>query len=777
MSALPKIQKTWKSPSQVLLPDDFCSGMALPELVLQTLYRRGLRTTNAARAFLDDQFYSPTSPYELVDMEKAIGRTLLAIQKGEQIGVWGDFDVDGQTSTAVLVSALRRCGAKVIYHVPIRGSESHGINLDVLKKFISQGIHLLITCDTGISEVEPIAYAQSKGVDVIVTDHHTLPETLPGAFALINPQFLPNAHPLHPLPGVGTAFKFAEALLNKANQADFSQTLIDLVAIGIIADIASLHGEARYLAQAGFREIHNSPRPSLRALLAAAEVEPQQFNEESVSFSVAPRLNAVGRLADTNPLVEFLLSEDPAVIAVTINQLEGLNARRKLLCDQVFEGALAQIEREPHLLDHPVLLLTHPEWHAGVVGITASRLVELFNRPVILLKAPFVEPMRGSARSIEGIDIITAIRHQTSNLISCGGHPMAAGLSLNPENFSAFQRGLDQTVLESLEKMPVERFLDIDANLSPQQIDFDFLTGVEKMAPFGAGNPALTFAAFNLHLVDAKPFGKTLDHLRIDVENDQGHTARLIWWQGAGMPIPEGIFDLAYTARTSSYRGEPQIQLEWVDFKPAISEIHIETQSRKAVLNWVDHRANAQTSVMLSDLVRELAPFVFAEGESARQVNGNSRLECVTNPNLVLWHLPPSPGVLLGILERVNPSTIHCFGNLPDENAPDLLLKSISRSVKQGLAAGETQFSLESLAAHSASINEIVYKTLLWLVSRGDIHLERLSSDVVEIKVGGLETPSQATRLRQDLHRSIEEIQAYRNFLQRVNLKTVLNPK
>lgn len=777
MPAQHKFNKVWRFPGEITLPGDYCRDLALPEMVLQTLFRRGIQTTESARAFLDEAHYSPSSPFEFADMQKSIIRTLDAIQKKETIGVWGDFDVDGQTSTAVLVSTLRKCGARVVYHVPVRGPESHGIQVETLKTFLAQGVNLLITCDTGISETESIAYAQSRHVDVIVTDHHSLPPDLPGAFALVNPQFLPAGHPLRSLPGVGTAYKFAEALLDASNHSDFSKILLDLAAIGIIADIATLRGDARYLVQAGFRTIRESPRPSISALLKAAEIQPSQFNEETVSFAVAPRLNAVGRLADANPLVEFLLMDDPAEIAVTVNQLEGLNARRKLLCDLVFEGALAQIERDPRLLDHPVLILTHPEWHAGVVGITASRLVEMFGRPVILLTAPPGALMKGSARSITGIDIIAAIRQQSNTIVSCGGHPMAAGLSLKAENFSAFQRGLDQTLLTVLSTAKVESILEIDASLSPQQVDLDLLSAIEKMAPFGEGNPALTFAASNLHLTDTMPFGKTRDHLRLDVEDEQGRPARFIWWQGAGMPMPDGIFDLAFTARSSTYRGELQVQLEWVDFKSSNSAIQSETRSRVKIPDFVNLRDTPDPDQMLAILVREKAPFVFAEGRSAPGVNGCSRLECAPNPNLVIWHLPPSPDVFTLLIDKVQPSTLHFFGVLPEENNTAILLKSVSQGIKKQLTAGEPRISVEVLAAQTAASTAVVIQILRWLEARGDIRIESETQDTVTIHAGGVANPAQESKLRQELQRLIEEIQAYRNFLLRSGPKIFLNPK
>ncbi|MRR29566.1 single-stranded-DNA-specific exonuclease RecJ, partial [bacterium] len=219
-NALPSSNSRWINPPESPLPTDLAAMQAMPELVLRILHRQGIHSSADARAFMDFRAYRPASPYALKDMEKGVERSLRAVKAGELIGVWGDFDVDGQTATATLVSALRRIGAKVVYHVPVRGPESHGIKLEFLQTFVKQGVTLLITCDTGISEVDPIDWAQSQGIDVIITDHHTLPERLPQAFAVINPQLLDSRHPLRPLPGVGVACKFAEALLERCKPSD-----------------------------------------------------------------------------------------------------------------------------------------------------------------------------------------------------------------------------------------------------------------------------------------------------------------------------------------------------------------------------------------------------------------------------------------------------------------------------------------------------------------------------------------------------------------------------
>jgi single-stranded-DNA-specific exonuclease len=761
---LSNINKQWNDPPAIELPIELSHSLHLPDLVLRTLYRQGVRTAAEAHAFMDFHLYSPASPYDLPDMEKGIERTIRAIKDKEKIGVWGDFDVDGQTSTAVLVAALRKVNAKMAYHIPIRGPESHGVQLKALKKFIAQGISLVITCDTGISEFESVAWARQHDVDFIITDHHTLPEQLPQAFAVINPQRLEQFHPLYPLPGVGVACKFVEALLEHFNQAEFSRSLYDLAALGIIADIAELHGDARFLTQSGIDLVRTSTRPSIQAMLKAAEINPDQFNEESISYSLAPRMNAMGRLADANPMVDFLLSENATVLSVTVNQLEGLNARRKLLCDQVFQGAMDQIERSPDLLDHPVLMLSHPEWPAGVVGIVASRLVSIYQKPVMLFVAPSGELMRGSARSVEGVNITAKIRREAALLSSFGGHPMAAGLSLDPQNFTQFQRDLDRSVEEELSTHPITRELQIDAWQQPSAVDFDLLQAIDPLAPFGAGNPPLVFAAKEMHLISATPVGKTHEHLQMVLEDAFGKQSKLIWWQGTGLPQPEDCFDLAYSARSSPYKGQPQVQLEWLEYRTNEPEkISLTTQKDKSIEH-IDYRSTNDPQPLLKNLIEKFQPEIYGEGVESTSPFGKSRENLTPNKSLVIWSVPPSQMILEELVQKVHPARVFWFGITPVENGPDVLLKTAAQALKEEISQNRHEINLEQLAVKCATTIEVIELTIQWFAARGDIKI--VSQDKKSIRVESVGTPSESQQkvIKNRLQKILAEIQAYRRY-------------
>ena len=582
------------------------------QLVSRALFKHGINNLDSARGFLFPDYYHSTPAQELPGLEKAAEFLLKAINEKRKIGVWGDFDVDGQTATTVLVSAIREMGGNVAFHIPVRATESHGISIPTLQEFIQQKIELILTCDTGISSNEAIEFAQSHGIPVIVTDHHDLPEKLPEALAIINPKMLPVNHPLSFLPGVGVAYKLIEYLFILIGESEKSEKYLDLVALGIVADIALLKADTRYLLQRGLEVLRSSKRIGLQAILELAEVNQTNITEEHIAFFLAPRMNALGRLDDANRIVDLLTTTDRDHARILALEIEGMNAQRKLLSDQVFQATLAQISKDPLLLDYPVLVLSHPNWPAGVIGIVASRLVEQFHRPVILFSAPPGEVARGSARSIEAVNITSAIKENQDLLKSFGGHPMAAGLAIDQDLIPKFRTAISHTVQALGLGIQQERILQIDGYLTLSELSLELVEDLERLAPFGAGNPPLVLVTRNLILTGYAVVGRNAEHLQLTIEDELGYSQRSIWWQGAGLTLPETSFDLAYSVRASTYRGQKGVQIEWLDYRLVTPQSN-SISTKKRPIEVIDFRKESEPLSKLNQLLEKEQPMIWCE--------------------------------------------------------------------------------------------------------------------------------------------------------------------
>ncbi|MGC8856167.1 MAG: single-stranded-DNA-specific exonuclease RecJ [Anaerolineae bacterium] len=755
----------WLDPPPLEIPASF-SDLSLHPLIARTLLSRGYRDPASARAFLHPEEI-PSTPFP--GIEAVIERITSAIQKQEPICVWGDFDVDGQTATALLVQTLRALGANVVYYIPIRGKESHGVHIPSLQSILDNGIRLIVTCDTGITAYEAIDYANGRGVDVIVTDHHDLGERLPNARAIINPKTLPEDHPLANLAGVGVAYKVAEALLQNFESQIQNAELLDLVALGLIADVALLKGETRALVKRGIQQLRQTKRPGLRAMATLAGASLETLTEETIGFTFAPRLNALGRLSDANLAVELLLTHEPSRAQVLATQIEGLNLQRRLLTRQVYEAAEAQLRDAPHLLTEPVIVLTHPDWPGGVVGIVANKLVERYHKPTILLSESEDGILRGSARSIEGLHITEAIATQKDILLSFGGHPMAAGLSLRKENLAAFRRGLGKAVEAQLGSTAWEEpSLQIDAWVGLEEINLELADALERLAPFGAGNPELVLAIRGVSLKSATEIGKTKEHLRLHIEDEQGNSQSLLWWNGVGEELPEAgsKVDVAFSLRASSYRGQRQVTLQLVELR-LVAEKAVEIRPWvPQVVDWRLEQARWQ------DLSAEVMIWV----EGAERSKGKARFELQPADELAIYTIPPSPTELRQALEVVQPKKIYLLGAGPGEEKPEEFLSRLAGLCKFAIRRRGGQATLSELAAATAQRESTVLLGLDWLVAGGHLSFELDDENgILRLKAGdGLDNPYLRRELFVAVRGALHETAAYRSYFVRAEASALV---
>jgi single-stranded-DNA-specific exonuclease len=755
--------RAWLEPTEIDIPAEYLSAIGGNPLVSQVLYSRGYTYIATARGFLSPDDYHPTPATELPGLVLAVDLLSKALAAHKTIGVWGDFDVDGQTATTLLVSALRQLGGDVVYHIPVRAEESHGISLAALEKFIQHGVDLVLTCDTGISSHEPIAYASQAGVPVIVTDHHDLPPTLPEAAAVVNPKLLPEEHPLANLPGVGVAYKIVEALFDFLATSESASQYLDLVALGIVADIALLRGENRFLLQLGLQALRNTQRAGLLAIMELAELNQANLTEEHIGYFLAPRMNALGRLDDANSMVELLTTTDKGRARLLALELEGMNAQRKLLSDQVFQAAQAQLDHDPKLLDLPILVLSHPTWPAGVIGIVASRLVEQYHRPAILFSAPPGQVARGSARSIEGLNITAAIAANHSLVLNYGGHPMAAGLAVETDRIPDFHHAIARTVRDMGVETRTEKELPIDGYLSLSDLSLDLVADLERLAPFGAGNPAPVFATRNLKLTGYAAIGRSGEHLQLSLEDELGYTCQSIWWQGAGYPLPQAKFDLAYSVRTSTYRGQRDVQIEWIDYRQVESGSP-EISSKSQSVEVIDLRSDPNPLVKLGELVEDGSLVIWGEVQATTNYPFLDRLSLYPANRLAIWTIPPGPVELQLVLRLVKPSRIYLFAINPSMDKPKEFLDRLAGLLKKSIKDHQGKASLSTLAAATAQKIVTVKAGLQWLEEHGLISLVMENYDEVKIMPGPGRNTRNVKNSSTYLNSLLAESTAYRRY-------------
>ncbi len=768
--------KRWLDPVPVLVPAELREAIGGHPVISETLVRRGIRTIEAARAFLDPANYVPADEYDLPDMARGVERAAEAIRKQQQVLIWGDFDVDGQTATTLLVSIFEKLGLKVHYYIPDRHREGHGIHTEKLRSLISEhGLNLVITCDTGISEHDAVLCAKSLEVDVIITDHHQLPAELPEAYACINPQRLDAEHPLATLPGVGCAYKFAEALVQSMGQSrETLQCELELVALGIVADVALQTADTRYLLQCGLAELRQTSRPGLLALLRTIGLPADQLSESDIAFMIAPRLNSLGRLGDANQAVSFLRTSDTVEAEVFANRLEALNNERKLLERQVFDSAVGQIEQDPSLLEHSVLVLWHRGWPGGVLGIAANRLVEIYKRPVLLLNVDDEGTARGSARSSEGIDITAAIASCSHLLTGYGGHVMAAGVNLSADALPEFRRCLSRNI-QSDTKAAVIRSR-VDADLPLRDLSLELVYDLQRLAPFGAGNPALTFRMRNVRVIDHKTLGRDQSHLRLMVKDRDNEVREVTCWRTAIDEIPSGPMDLLFSISENIYKGNRSLMIEYLESYPLDIEADSRRGKDRSEVTYIDWRQEGQGESDAQKLLKLRAflaehhdAVVWCEGRSLEGIDTVTRAGLTPSQILVLCTPPPSREITRLIFDTVKPETVAIAGFTAEKRTSEALLKQVGGIAHYAIRKYDGILELSKAAAVAATTHDVIQIALMWFAARGDLVVTGHQEEgFLTLKAGDdqkYEAEQGEYLARLKLH--LDEIAAYRSYFLR----------
>ena len=542
------------------------------EVIARVLANRNILNPNLARPFFTPNLDMLHNPYLMQDMDKAVERVLTNINSGKPIMVFGDYDVDGTTGAASLYLAFQKFGADVTYYIPDREKEGYGLSYHGIEVAKDIGIDLIITCDCGINAFVQVDFANEQNIDIIITDHHTTDTELPKAHAILNPKREDCGYPFKGLCGGGVAFKLITAIGNELNipLTDYEE-IIPLITLGTAADVVPIKDENRVIVHHGLNILENLEKPGLKTLLELAGLK-GHISVGQLVFSIAPRINAAGRIGDANRAVELLVTDDQDKARLLAKELDNENKRRQIIQQAVVDEALLKVNAEADLKNENALVLANAGWHPGVVGIVASKIKEEFNRPTVIIALENGSG-KGSARSVAGFDLYEALTACKTHLDDYGGHPMAAGLTLSNKKLEDFKKAFINFANERLTEENLQATLTLDSEIALQDITPRFMEFLDKLSPYGPGNMRPKFAIRNAEIAGApKVIGKTGEHIRFRIRQGLKSCSAV----GFGlsnqyeMLITGQPVDIACVVETNEWQGNTSIQMNVRDIKRAV---------------------------------------------------------------------------------------------------------------------------------------------------------------------------------------------------------------
>jgi single-stranded-DNA-specific exonuclease len=539
-------------------------SMNISPVLAAVLYSRGMADPEVCKRYLYPRLGDLYDPFLLPDMDMAVDRIIAAINRDERICIYGDYDVDGITSVSLLIKTLKEMNADVFFYIPSRMDEGYGLNRQALEEIIAMGAKLVVTVDCGITSVAEVEFAADLGLDMIITDHHQCQQHVPAAVAVINPKLECSSYPFSDLAGVGVAYKLCKALEQRLGLRPVVDTLLDIVAVGTVADIVPLTGENRILVAHGLRLLQTTQNPGLNALKQVSGLAGKSVTSGHIAFGLAPRINAAGRLADAQKGVELLLTDSDDIALKLAKEMDAQNRERQSIEKEILDKAIAEAESRK---DDSILIMAAEGWHPGVIGIVASRVVERFNKPCVLFCIDGNEA-RGSGRSIEQLDLfdmLSACRHYYNRF---GGHRLAAGLSMDANKLDDFNREINRVVKDYAGDIDMRPTVRIDADLTGIEVTISDIEQLNMMEPLGFGNPGPVFVKRGIGVIGVRMVGSSHDHLKIGLL-DNGRTINGIafGWGSKPRPFVGERIDLVFTPGANEWMGRKSIQYIVTDIK------------------------------------------------------------------------------------------------------------------------------------------------------------------------------------------------------------------
>ena len=549
-----------------LTVDNLEKELGISRILATLLAQQGIDSTEQAKKFFEPSMEEIHDPTLLHDMDKAVERIEQAVEKQEQITIYGDYDADGITSTSLMYETLLSIGANVNYYVPNRFTDGYGPNMDAYQRLIDNGTQLFITVDNGVSGKNVIDKVMEAGVDVVITDHHELPADLPNAVAIVHPRYPGSNYPFPDLSGVGVAFKVAWALTG-----EFPVEELDLVAIGEIADVVNVTDENHALISYGIQQLRQGMRPGLAALMKLADIKANNLTDQDIGFGIAPRLNALGRIADANDGVKLLTSLDENESQKLAKEVDQANKERQNLVAEIMKEAEKQANSSANQQKR-TLLIVGKGWHQGVLGIVASRIMNETGKPTIVASTDQNNPtlIKGSGRSIDSFNLFNALEAHRELFTTFGGHPAACGLSFDQKNIVPLQIALEEEAVKQKFDPTVKQPLPIAMKLVPADVTQQLYNDIQRVAPFGPGNMEPVFELNNVKVVDVKTMGQEHQHLKFSIVSDKKNLTVVAFGQGnlaTLLSAPTGQINLAVKVSLNEWRGKKSVQLMLEDLQ------------------------------------------------------------------------------------------------------------------------------------------------------------------------------------------------------------------
>ncbi len=736
-------------------------------LIKRLLASRGITSEKEIKDFLNPMEMELTSPYVFTDMEKVVGRLSSAIDNKEMIVIYGDFDADGVTSTAILLKTLKYLGADAHYFIPNRETEGHGLDTQsMIKLMTTVKPKVIISVDCGISDVEVVKFVNNfKTIDVIITDHHEAPEVLPDAYAIINPK-APNSldenlsakqiEHLTYLAGCGVAFKVAQALLTKYNKTEFIYEILPFVAVGTVADVVPLLGENRYFVTKGLELIAQGKHAGLTKLLESAGYDVSKgITAENIAFGIAPRINASGRLDTVDNALKLLISDNKFEIEFAVNSLNGDNKARQELCSEIFEQADEMVKKEDS--KSPAIILYKEDWHIGIIGIVASKLVEKYYKPVFLMSYNREkDQFRCSARSIEGVPLYDVLAANAELFDGFGGHKMAAGLTFTGSKtpFEIVKKSLNETIKEYVAGKELKPFINIDLLVEPKDVTIDFVKEISQMEPFGASNPSPIFAMKDLKVESRTTMGNDNSHLKMSLINNDATEVTAIWWKRADATLNKGdSLDIAFHPQINEYNGNVTVQL-------IIDDVHsdalVEDLAKKSKYVIYDHRYKTDIINLVNDYLKTSKQIikVFAESKSVIDFikpysnlyeNVFTRQDVPRCDAVMFFDYPADRETLDKILEKAQPKILHFMKYEPKCLDETEILKMFTGMLKYASHNNGGKVEIVRCASALGKSSKVVLMLMDLFEELGFIKISEKNSAFYIIEFLGIEDISKIT--------------------------------